>query len=181
MTDAWKVQFKSWRQPDVQVVTQTFETFMDTHPDISAVVSPGNSFGLMDGGYDKAIVDYFGERVMESVQREIIAEWNGEQPVGTSLPIYFVDGNGGIKTLIHTPTMRTPRKITDYTVVYNCMRSALITASHIGLQSIVIPAFGGATGQVPYFTIAAMMNLAYTQVLNPPDKINWEYAKKLGL
>lgn len=34
---------------------------MKTHEGrIDAVVSPANAYGLMDGGYDKALTDYFG-------------------------------------------------------------------------------------------------------------------------
>ena len=35
---------------------------MNEYPDKKiAIVSPANSYGLMDGGYDKAIIDYFGK------------------------------------------------------------------------------------------------------------------------
>ena len=44
---------------NVEVVYDDFENFMDTH-DVECVVSPANSFGLMDGGYDLAITKWFG-------------------------------------------------------------------------------------------------------------------------
>ena len=44
---------------------------METY-DVECVVSPANSYGFMDGGYDLAITNYFGEALMEKVQRLII-------------------------------------------------------------------------------------------------------------
>ncbi len=58
MTDAWHKCFDS---SNVEIVNEDFATFMSKHPNIEAIVSPANSFGLMDGGYDKAITNYFGE------------------------------------------------------------------------------------------------------------------------
>jgi hypothetical protein len=51
------------------------------------MVSAGNSFGLMDGGVDLAIISYFGIDLMDRVQEYIIREFRGEQPVGTSFII----------------------------------------------------------------------------------------------
>ena len=65
MTDAWNKYFDL---PNVEIVNEDFATFMNKHPNIEAVVSPANSFGLMDGGYDKAITDYFGKQLMKDVQ-----------------------------------------------------------------------------------------------------------------
>ncbi|MEJ1715111.1 phage tail protein, partial [Escherichia coli] len=48
------------------------------------IVSPANSFGMMDGGIDKYIVEKFGSQLMIDVQNVIIKEYVGEQPVGTS-------------------------------------------------------------------------------------------------
>ncbi|MGB3240982.1 MAG: hypothetical protein WBB29_22045 [Geitlerinemataceae cyanobacterium] len=48
------------------------------------LVSPANSFGMMDGDMDAAIVRYFGQSLMDRVQRRILDDYLGEQPVGTS-------------------------------------------------------------------------------------------------
>lgn len=186
MTDAWKKWFS---EDDIEIVTDDFKNFMDNHPDIDAVVSPANSFGLMDGGYDKAIIDYFGEELMMCVQEYIKRHWCGEQPVGTSMivPIYnrivknkireshgFVSKKYAI--LIHTPTMRTPEIIKDPRIIYQCMRTTLIKTKNQEVTDIVIPAFGGATGRVDYDVIAKMMKYAYDSIMNPPTEIDWGYA-----
>lgn len=180
MTDAWLKLFKD--EPDVEIVNEDFKFFMDNHTEVDGIVSPANSFGLMDGGYDRAITEYFGKRLMENVQLHILYTWKGEQPVGICMPIAMLDRKmqkGSKETyafLLHTPTMTAPEAILDTRVIYHCMRTTLIEAKLLKLDYVVIPAFGGATGQVDYDTIAKMMYLGYKQVMNPPEKINWKYA-----
>jgi O-acetyl-ADP-ribose deacetylase (regulator of RNase III) len=65
----------------VEIVNGVFESLLE----FDCLVSPANSFGLMDGGTDAAIVRFFGEELMERVQKRILAEYLGEQPVGTSM------------------------------------------------------------------------------------------------
>lgn len=72
--------------------------------------------------------------------------------------------------------MRTPERIVDSRIVYQCMRTTLIEALKQGVDSIVIPAFGGLTGRVPYDVIAKMMFLAYKQIYNQPKELDWGYA-----
>ena len=54
---------------------------------MECIVSPANSYGLMDGGYDLAITKYFGKELMKEVQEYIIKHFHGEQPVATSFCI----------------------------------------------------------------------------------------------
>lgn len=185
MTDAWSKYFE---ETGVEIVNEDFATFIKNHPDIEAIVSPANSFGLMDGGYDKAITNYYGPQLMEHVKYKIIHEFGGEQPVGTSISVPIVnrfytkrleDEDREIicnPILIHTPTMRTPEEITDYRIVYQCMRTTILEAINQGVESIVIPAFGGCTGKVPPNIIAKMMFLAYNQLCHPPKELTWGYA-----
>lgn len=147
---------------NVDIVTDNFKHFMDTHKDVECIVSPANSFGYMNGGYDEAITDYFGHDVEKEVQKFINTHLFGEQPVGTSIMVDIPKTN---KKLIHTPTMRLPSPIKDEMVIYHCMRSTLISAINGKINSIVIPAFGGATGKVKPGVIAKYMSLAYKQII----------------
>ncbi len=52
-----------------------------------------------------------------------------------------------------------------------------MTALENNIQSIVIPAFGGGCGLVPPQIICEMMYEAYKQVMNPPDLLDWHYAR----
>ena len=75
--DVLRRQFQS--HPEVQIACGRFEDM----PFFDCVVTAGNSFGLMDAGMDLAVVRYFGLHVMERIQRRILDEHLGEQPVGT--------------------------------------------------------------------------------------------------
>ena len=171
MVHWWKEYFKNVK--DVEIVCDDFARFMNTH-EIECVVSPANSYGLMDGGYDLAITNYFGEDLPKKVQKYLVENLFGEQPVGTSI---IVDINEKQK-LIHTPTMRIPSHIKDPMVVYNCTRTCFMLAIKNNIKSIVIPAFGGACGNVEYSIIAEMMFKAYQQIKNPPKEISWRYAER---
>ena len=167
MTDVWKRFFAN--MTNIQIHNIDLHTFLNTH-DVQGIVSPANSFGLMDGGYDKYIIDYFGKDLMNNVQNHILKNYYGEQPVGTSFTIPIDDRH----FLIHTPTMRRPGKIKDPTIIYSCMRSVLIECMQLNINSVLIPAFGGCTGGVSYCEIANMMRLAYEQIINVPDMITWD-------
>lgn len=176
MIEAWKVYFEN--EPDVEVVHDDFTSFMDSHQEVDLIVSPANSFGIMNGGYDAAITKYFGRNLFTEVQRRIKYCWHGEQPIGTCLAVNIPTDNR--KILLHTPTMRVPSIIIDPTIVYTCMRTTLLTAYDMALHrndSVVVPAFGVATGKVPYDVVAKMMWLGYKQVTSElPEKIGWHYA-----
>lgn len=177
MVDAWNKYFDHFG--NVVIVHQMFDEFMKTYK-VEGIVSPSNSFGLMDGGYDLAISNWFGPELQKYVQEKILATYCGEQPVGTSFTCmaeyrHAIGGGHECKMLIHTPTMRYPQRIKDHKIVYNCMRSCLLEAMHNDMESVVIPAFGGACGDVPYNTIAYMMCRAYLQLLSPPSRLDWDY------
>lgn len=161
-----------FRHDDIVFVEEDFFSFMQK-TNVECIVSPANSFGLMDGGYDLAISEWFGPQLQKNVQQYIIDNFWGEQPVGTS---FIIDANEKGQKLIHTPSMQTPREIVDPFVVYQCMRTTLMCAYQNNVKSILIPLFGGGCGGVHPQTIAKMMKLAYDQIHNPPDKLDWSYA-----
>ena len=75
-TEQWQRYFAE--DADVEVVNMYFEDFMNSH-DVECVVSPANSYGLMDGGYDRAISEYFGWDLMKVVQKRILDECFGDR------------------------------------------------------------------------------------------------------
>ena len=174
MYAAWNNFFSG--HDNVTVICSEFTQFMRSNK-VDCVVSPANSYGIMDGGYDEAITAWFGESLMKKVQQYIIDNFYGEQPLCTS---FIIDTDvQGVK-LIHTPTMRIPSMITDNRIVYHCTRSCLISALNSDVKSVVVPAFGGLTGCVPRNTVAQMMWFAFDQLKNTPNKIDWEYANSRG-
>lgn len=163
---------KVFAKEDVEVVCDDFARFMSTH-EVECIVSPANAFGLMDGGYDLAITEWFGEQLQERVQKYILTHYYGEQPVGTS---FIIDAGKNGQKLIHTPTMRVPSKILEPAVVYQSMRTTLMVALENHIESIVIPVFGGLTGQVDALLAAKMMWLGYDQIMRPNTTIDWGVA-----
>ena len=191
--DAFKKHFSPF--PEVEVVFKPFEQV-----DFDCVVSAANSFGLMDGGVDQCITDYFGKQMMERVQHEIITRYYGEQPVGTS---FIVRGNnstidpktGNLKRaryVCHTPTMRIPMDIHLTRNVYMAMKSMLIAVKEhnmfadedatlspdLRINTVVCPGLGINTGRVPVDNAAKQMATAYYHFKNPPKKIDWYFASK---
>lgn len=150
-------------EPNIEVINSDFISFMnsDKGKEVDCIVSPANSFGEMTGGYDKAITKYLGADFMEKVKKYIDLNYYGEQPVGTS---FMIETSKKDLKLIHTPTMRTPEVILDERIIYQCMRTTLMCALENDINKIVIPAFGGACGQVNPITIASMMRKAYQQI-----------------
>lgn len=171
MIDAWKRYFYPTFDDvaPVEFVQSDFTSFMKTHEGhIDAVVSPANAYGLMDGGYDAALTEYFGNNLQLAVQKEIIKRFYGEQPVGTSFSIPIPDHSDML--LIHTPTMRIPSRIKDPLIVYQCMRTTLMEAIYHNCNSIIIPAFGALTGQVKLDVVAKMMYHGYSQIYSEEDR-----------
>ena len=69
----WEKNFRD--EPKVQIVCGDFKSV----PEYDCIVSPANSFGIMDGGFDLALINYFGHELMKHVQDKIGAEYAGEQ------------------------------------------------------------------------------------------------------
>ncbi|MDX1996027.1 MAG: macro domain-containing protein [bacterium] len=162
--------------PNVELVHGPFELLSD----YDCMVSPANSFGLMDGGIDAAIIRYFGEDLMRRVQARIISEYLGEQPVGTCMLVETLHPRHPF--LAHTPTMRVPMTIARTDNVYKAMWALLLAVHHHNqinerkIESIACPGLGTGTGQVPFRQAARQMALAYRNYLNPPSYIGWRYA-----
>jgi O-acetyl-ADP-ribose deacetylase (regulator of RNase III) len=163
---------------NVEVVQGRFEQLTA----YDCLVSAGNSFGLMDGGVDRAIIQHFGRDLQTRVQQLILDEYLGEQPVGTSLIV--PTGNADHPFLAHTPTMRVPMPIARTDNVYLAMWAMLLVvrqhnrhgARSIG--SILCPGLGTGTGKVPPDEAARQMALAYEHFLSPPQALSWGHARQ---
>ena len=158
--------------PNIEVVNNYFEWL----PEFDCLVSPANSFGMMDGGMDAAIIKFFGRSLMTKVQQYILQEFLGEQPVGTS----FIVETGHPKHpfLAHTPTMRVPMSIAGTDIPYVAMWAMLLAvrrhnqSSDRTIDSVACPGLGTGIGRVPYQEAARQMALAYDNFLHPPKFLN---------
>jgi O-acetyl-ADP-ribose deacetylase (regulator of RNase III) len=174
LCDAFRERFAAL--PQVEVVTGRFEAL----PAFDCMVSAANSFGLMDGGVDAAITRFFGYELQARVQRRILDEFLGEQPVGTSI---IVETNHPEHPFIaHTPTMRVPMDIAHTDHVYLAMWAMLLAvrrhnrSAARSIEIIACPGLGTTTGRVPYRQAARQMALAYEHFLNPPGSLDWRVA-----
>ena len=162
----------------VSVVCGVFESL----PEFDCMVSAANSFGLMDGGVDLAITNFFGRDLMKRVQDHIIEHFRGEQPVGIS----FIISTGSDKHpfVAHTPTMRIPMRVASTDNVYKAMWAMLLAVDQHNrvsgrkIGTIACPGLGTATGGVSPHSAARQMSLAYRHFLSPPTWIDWTYAEE---
>ncbi|MEH2283977.1 MAG: macro domain-containing protein [Nostoc sp.] len=158
--------------PNVEIVNNYFEWL----PDFDCMVSPANSFGMMDGGIDAAIIRFFGNSLMVRVQQRILEDYLGEQPVGTSMIVET--GHYKHPFLAHTPTMRVPMIIAGTDIPYIAMWAMLLAVRHHNqharqkINTIACPGLGTGIGRVPYTEAARQMALAYDHFLYPPKHLN---------
>lgn len=126
---------------------------------VDALVSPANSFGIMDGGLDLYIQKFYLKNninIQDLVQEEIRRIFYGIQTVGSSM---FVDND--FINLIHTPTMKVPGQINDLNVIYFATRNTIICARKNGVKKILIPAFGAGIGNIKHSIVARIMEDAF--------------------
>ena len=171
---AWKGAFRD--APGVEVVLGRFEDL----PRYDCFITAANSFGQMDAGVDAAVVRYFGLNLMWRVHDVILADYLGEQPVGTSFLVETEDPDHPF--VAHTPTMRVPMAIdrTDY--VYLAMRAALLAIYRHNrdggrpIEVVACPGLGTGYGCVPPAEAARQMAMAYHHHRNPPGRLDWSVA-----
>jgi O-acetyl-ADP-ribose deacetylase (regulator of RNase III) len=158
--------------PNLEITNQRFEEISE----YDCLVSPANSFGMMDGGIDAAIVRFFGHSLMVAVQEYILEEYLGEQPIGTS---FIVKTNHPKHPfLAHTPTMRVPMSVAGTDIPYTAMWAMLLTIRRYNqnaerkIDRIVCPGLGTGIGRVPYREASRQMALAYDYFVYPTPSVN---------
>lgn len=164
LVEAWAVEFAGWAD-DVTIRTGRFQAFLG-HFD--ALVSPGNSYGQMDGGIDRAITEEFSQ-VQRRVWDMIAEDHHGYQPVGTA----GVLGTGDDRCpyLVHAPTMRMPMRLVGplEVNVYDAMWAALLALDRFNssapteplVRSVAFPGLGTGYGGVAPARAAQLMAAAY--------------------
>jgi O-acetyl-ADP-ribose deacetylase (regulator of RNase III) len=169
-------QFRA--HPEVEIVCGRFEDL----PTFDCVITAGNSFGLMDAGMDLAVVRFFGSHVMDLIQKKILSDHLGEQPVGTC--IIVPTGHAVHPFVAHAPTMRVPMNIQGTDHVYLAMWAALTEirrhtqSSSPQIRSVACPGLGTGTGGMDPIEAALQICLAYEHYLHPPQFINPSFAQK---
>jgi O-acetyl-ADP-ribose deacetylase (regulator of RNase III) len=117
-----------------------FFSGLDSNVKFNCVVSPANSYGLLDGGFDDAISRAFSPAdnyyaLTRHVQIELYKQYRGFVPPGTCTIIPIpkeyaerskITDRWGCRWLALCPTMRVPYNANwDREVVYECVWSLL--------------------------------------------------------
>jgi O-acetyl-ADP-ribose deacetylase (regulator of RNase III) len=138
-----------------------------------AMVSPANSFGIMDGGLDLAIRDTLGLQVQDAVQRAIVEQHHGELPVGAA--VIVPSGHDRWPFLVAAPTMRIPELVSQTVNAYLAFRAVLLavkrhneTAGAQVIRTLVCPGLGTGIGGLDAKRCAVQMRMALKHVLAPP-------------
>jgi O-acetyl-ADP-ribose deacetylase (regulator of RNase III) len=151
--------------PDIEIRCGFFQDIQDA----DALVTAGNSFGLMDGGVDLAVARAF-PGVDRRVQEAIRSQFRGELNVGAALVV--PTGDDEPRYLVYAPTMRVPLDIRGTDAVYRAMWAALIAAGTIEPatgMTLVVPGLGTGAGKMSPGAAAEQMALAWRNFNAPRD------------
>jgi len=166
LIDAWSEAFAT--QEHVEVYAGDFFSC-----DADAMVSPANSFGIMDGGLDAAIRAALGGRVESAVQAIILETHHGELPVGSAeiVPTH----HSRWPYLVVAPTMRVPENVANTVNAYLAFRAVLLavarhnrTPENRRIRTVLVPGLATGVGGMDARRCAAQMRIAHDQVSKPP-------------
>lgn len=130
-----------------------------------AMVSPANSFGIMDGGIDLAIRDQLGLGVQTRLQRAIVERHHGELPIGCAELVET--GDPRWRYLIAAPTMRVPESVATTLNAYLAFRAALLVADRHAIESLVCCGLATGIGRMEPRRCATQMRIALQHVRGP--------------
>jgi O-acetyl-ADP-ribose deacetylase (regulator of RNase III) len=136
----------------------------------------------MDAGIDRTIVKSFGSDVQKKIQKVILEDYLGEQPVGTS--IIVETGSLKYPYVAHSPTMRVPLNIDQTDNVYLAMWATLTgihrhnRSSARKIETLACPGLGTGTGGMNVEEAALQICLAYEHYLSPPMYLNGSVAQQ---
>ena len=144
-----------------------------------AVVSPGNSFGFMDGGLDAYITKEFGSHLQDSLQNKIKELYNGELLVGQAITLET--NNETLPYCIAAPTMRVPMILPHDTVNPYLASKAVfnVLKNNHDINSINISGLGTGVGRVDVDICAKQMYAACMDVFYFQDSFphSWYHAQ----
>jgi O-acetyl-ADP-ribose deacetylase (regulator of RNase III) len=170
LVDKWEPLTAAWSQAFSahEAVEVASDDFFARNAD--ALVSPANSFGIMDGGLDRAIRDTIGGSLQKRVQDVILSRHHGELPVGAAEIVQT--GHERWPYLIVAPTMRVPESVANTLHAYLAFRAVLLAVrqfneTEIRIRSIVVPGLGTGIGGMDARRCAAQMRIAYDQIAGP--------------
>ena len=169
LCDKWRQVFSSY--PEVEVLSgDYFQQSAD------AIVSPANSFGIMDGGLDLAIRNKLGFQVETDIQEVILNKYHGEMPIGNAEIINT--NHNKWSYMIAVPTMRIPENVAFTLNAYIAFRTILIAINSFNeskpkrpIKSLVCSGLATGIGSMEVTKCAAQMRAAY-KLIKEPSRIS---------
>ena len=165
LCDKWRQVFSSY--PEVEVLRGDY--FQES---ADAIVSPANSFGIMDGGLDLAIRNELGFQIESDIQEVILNKYHGEMPIGSAEIINT--NHDKWSYMIAAPTMRIPENITFTLNAYTAFRAILIAINSFNksepkklIKTLVCSGLGTGIGSMEPVKCAAQMRAAYKLIKEP--------------
>lgn len=164
LVEAWSEAFEAF-----PFVTCHQGDFFE-HP-ADAMVSPANSFGIMDGGLDLAIRNALGFEAQRAAQDVIVERHHGELPVGQAEVVRTP--NPRWPFLVVAPTMRIPEFAGQTVNAYLAFRATLLAVQRFNQQegspirSILCPGLATGIGGMEPSKCAAQMRIALRHVMDP--------------
>ena len=158
MIRAWRGAFAD--REDVKV----FDDDYFARP-AGAMVSPANSFGIMDGGLDAAIRDVLGFQVQQRVQRVIVENHHGELPIGCAEVV--ATGDERWPVLVVAPTMRIPESVAQTLNAYLAFRAVVLACKRAGVKSVVCCGLATGIGGMEPQRAAVQMRMALIHATGP--------------
>ena len=169
LCDKWRQVFSSYSEVGV-LKGDYFQQSAD------AIVSPANSFGIMDGGLDLAIRNELGFQVETDIQEVILQKYHGEMPIGRAEIINT--NHDKWSYMIAAPTMRIPDNVAYTQNAYIAFRAILIVINGFNechprkpKKTLVCSGLGTGIGSMEPVRCAAQMRAAY-KLINEPARIS---------
>ncbi len=130
-----------------------------------ALVSPANSFGFMDGGFDWSISELLDWKIQAVVQETIKRKHDGELLVGFAEIV--PTRHDRFPYLVCAPTMRVPQDVADTVNAFLAMRAVLHAVEKFNkenddeIRTVAIPGLATGIGKMPFDRCAHQMRAAY--------------------
>lgn len=156
---AWEERLKDMETYELGLpITILNDSFEKAKTD--CIVSPANSYAIMDGGIDLAMRNLFGESIEQQIRVETqLKGFAGILPVGAAVAIDLEPNPAGFKHLISAPTMMIPQSIAYTENAYFATLAAITLAMQEDYPSITFVGMGGLTGQLTADVCAKQMFL----------------------
>ena len=157
LLDAWRHHFDAI--PGIKIVG--CRDVRDVIPQCRTIVSPAQSFGVMDGGIDMAYTKFFGWNLQERLREIIQAQYYGELHVGQSCVVQIDTETA----LLSAPTMRVPQLVGKTTNAYIAFRAILIACLEHHLRGpVLVPGLCTGVGRMDFTHCAHQMRLAWDSI-----------------